>query len=179
MPTRCCDHLSADVSKMLSIVPSIVVLGLVALAAIALARRHQSSAERGPERRAAALALLLATVMQAVHFGEELATGFHERFPALFGLPPMPLSFFVGFNLAWIVIWIAAVPGVQSGKPVAFFAAWFLALAGMLNAIAHPLLALAANGYFPGLVTSPFIGAAALWLWSKLQRAVSGPVLRA
>jgi len=54
-----------------------------------------------------------------------------------------------------------------------------VALAGMLNAIAHPLLALAANCYFPGLVTSPFIGAAALWLWSKLQRAVSGPVLRA
>ena len=164
---------------MLSIVPSIVVLGLVALAAMALARRHQSSEERGPERRAASLALLLATVVQAVHFGEELATGFHEQFPALLGLPPMPLSFFVALNLAWIVIWIAAVPGVQSGKPVAFFAAWFLALAGMLNAIAHPLLALATDGYFPGLVTSPFIGAAALWLWSKLQSAVLRPVFRA
>ena len=153
------------------------MLGLVALVAIALARRHQSSAERGPERRAASLALLLATVIQAAHFVEELATGFHERFPALLGLPPMPLSFFEGFNLAWIVIWIAAVPGVQSAKPVAFFAAWFLALAGMLNAIAHPLLALAVNGYFPGLVSSPFIGAAALWLWLKLQSAVLRPVV--
>ena len=162
---------------MLSIVPSIVVLGLVALVAIALARRHRSSAKRGPERRAASLALLLATVIQAVHFSEELATGFHERFPALLGLPPMPLSFFVGFNLAWIVIWIAAVPGVQSAKPVAFFAAWFLALAGMLNAIAHPLLALAVNCYFPGLVTSPLIGAAALWLWLKLQSTVLRPVV--
>ena len=162
---------------MLSIVPSIVVLGLVAVVAIALARRYRSPAERGPERRAASLALLLATVIQAAHFGEELATGFHERFPALLGLPPMPLSFFVGFNLAWIVIWIAAVSGVQSAKPAAFFAAWFLALAGMLNAIAHPLLALAVNGYFPGLVTSPLIGAAALWLWLKLQSAVLRPVL--
>ena len=40
---------------------------------------------------------------------------------------------------------------------LAALAAWFLAIAGMFNGIAHPLLALASGGYFPGLVSSPFI----------------------
>jgi len=41
----------------------------------------------------------------------------------------------------------------------------------MANAIAHPLLAVAAGGYFPGLVSSPFIGAAGVWLWVNLERS--------
>ncbi|MCP5090226.1 MAG: hypothetical protein GY949_04810, partial [Gammaproteobacteria bacterium] len=53
----------------------------------------------------------------------------------------------------------------------AYFAAWFLAIAGMLNGVAHPLLAIAAGGYFPGLITSPFIGAAGVWLWLGLRKA--------
>jgi hypothetical protein len=40
-----------------------------------------------------------------------------------------------------------------------------LALAGMINGIAHPLLAVAAEGYFPGLLSYPFIGAASIWLF--------------
>ena len=50
-------------------------------------------------------------------------------------------------------------------------AAWFLAIAGMFNGIAHPLLAVAAGGYFPGLASSPFIGAASVWLWFRLRSA--------
>lgn len=51
------------------------------------------------------------------------------------------------------------------------FAAWFLAIAGMINGIAHLLLAISADGYFPGLVNSPFIGIAGVWLWLRLRRA--------
>ena len=157
--------------SLLSVLPSLAILGLAALAAFALAVNRSAPAGQVAGRRAAALALALATGIQGVHFAEELASGFHERFPALFSLPPMPLSFFVAFNLAWLGIWAASVPGLRSARPAAFFAAWFLAIAGLLNGIAHPLLSIAAGGYFPGLVTSPFIGAAGFWLWRRLSLA--------
>ena len=83
----------------------------------------------------------------------------------------MPFAGFMAFNLVWLVLWLASIPGVYAGRTAAMFAAWFLALAGMLNGIAHPLLAAAAGGYFPGLVTSPFIGLSALLLWQRLRHA--------
>jgi hypothetical protein len=124
-----------------------------------------------PERLAAARALAVATVVQGLHFAEEASTGFHERLGALLGLPGMSFSFFVVFNLAWLGIWVASVPGLRSARAAAFFAAWFLAIAGMFNGIAHPLLALAAGDYFPGLVSSPFIAGASAWLWLRLRAA--------
>ena len=140
---------------MLSVLPSILVLGLAALAALLLALSRPSPSEREIERHAASHALALAVGVQSVHFAEETATGFHERLPALFGQPGMPLSVFVVFNLAWLGIWGASILGLRSARTAAFFAAWFLAIAGMVNGIAHSLLAVAAGGYFPGLVTSP------------------------
>jgi hypothetical protein len=88
----------------------------------------------------------------------------------------MPLSFFVAFNLAWIVIWIVSIPFLRVGRRPAFFAAWFIAIGGMLNGIAHPMMAIASGGYFPGLITSPVIGLAGMILWQRLQRATSEPV---
>ncbi len=102
-------------------------------------------------------------------------TGFPERLGALLGLPAMPMSFFLIFNLTWLAIWIVSVPALRAASRSAFFAAWFLAIAGIINAIAHPLLAVAAEGYFPGLVSSPFIGAAAAWLWLRLREATKLP----
>ena len=156
---------------MLSILPSLFVLGLAAFAALHLVSSRRSPPENMAERLGAARALALAVGVQSVHFAEEAATGFYERFPALLGLPGMPLSFFVIFNMTWLVIWVASVPGLRSARAAAFFAAWFLAIAGMVNLIAHPLLAIAAGGYFPGLVSSPFIGGASVWLWHRLLRA--------
>ena len=156
---------------LLSLVPSLSVLGLAALAAIALARSRHSPPENATERSVAARALALALVVQGGHFLEEALTGFPERLGALFGIPAMPTSFFLTFNLAWLAIWIVSVPGLRAARSAAFFAAWFLAIAGMINAAAHPLLAAAAGGYFPGLVSSPLIGAAAAWLWLRLREA--------
>ena len=136
--------------KRLTVLPSLLVLGAVALAARALA---------------------VAVGVQSIHFTEEAATGLHARLGPLFGLPAMPLSMFVAFNLTWIAIWVAAIPGVRSARAPALFAAWFLAIAGMVNGIAHPLLAVAAGGYFPGLISSPVIGSAGVWLWVRLRRA--------
>ncbi len=156
---------------MLNVLPSIVVLGTAALVAVLLTRRRASPSERAAERLAASHALTAALVIQSVHFAEEAATGFHERLGALLGLPGIPLYFFVVFNVTLLGIWVASVPGLRSARAAAFFAAWFLAIAGMFNGIAHPLLAIAEGGYFPGLVSSPFIGIASVWLWLRLRRA--------
>ncbi len=156
---------------MLSLLPSMFVLGLAALAALLLVLNRRSPPENVAERLAAARALALAVGIQSVHFAEEAATGFHEQLGALLDLPGMPLSFFIVFNLTWLGIWVASVPGLRSARTTAFFAAWFLAIAGMFNGIAHPLLAIAAGEYFPGLASSPFIGGASVWLWLRLRRA--------
>jgi hypothetical protein len=156
---------------MLSLAPSIAVLGLVAFAALRLSLIRTSSEQLAMERATASRVLAITTAIQVGHFAEELATDFHIRFPALFGLEPMPLSFFVAFNLLWILAWVTSVPLLRAGRPIAFFAAWFLALAGMLNGIAHPLMAAVSGGYFPGLVSAPFIGIASVLLWQRLRRA--------
>jgi len=91
---------------MLNILPSILVLGLAAFAALLLALNLRSPPERVAERLAAARALALAVGVQSVHFGEEVVTGFHEQLGALLGLPGMPLSGFVVFNLTWLGIWV-------------------------------------------------------------------------
>jgi len=156
---------------VLSLLPSLFVLGLAAVAAAILARSRASPPEKLATRIAAAQSLAVALTIQGIHFTEEAITGFPERLGALLGLPAMPMSFFVVFNIALLAAWIASVPAIRSGKTIAFFTAWFLAIAGMFNAIAHPLLAVAAGGYFPGLLTSPVIGAAAIWLCLRLRVA--------
>ena len=83
--------------SMPSYLPSVIVLGLVALGAVQLTQRRTSADERQPERTTAARALAIATITQGVHFGEEVATGFHDQLPALIGQPGMPLSIFVAF----------------------------------------------------------------------------------
>lgn len=154
-----------------SLLPSIFVLGLAALAALILAHDRPSPPENAPLRRSASKALSVALVIQAMHFSEEALTGFPARLGALLGLPAMPMPFFVTFNLLWLGIWMLSIPGIRSSRVGALFAAWFLAIAGMVNAVVHPLLAMAAGGYFPGLATAPFIGAAGAWLWLRLRDA--------
>jgi hypothetical protein len=156
---------------MLSFIPSAIVLGLAALVSLVLANTWPSPVEAAHERRAASRALAVAVVLQGIHFGEEALTGLPERLGPLFGLPPMSYSFFVLFNLTWLGIWLASIKGLASRSSGAFFAAWFLAIAGVLNGIAHPLLAVRTSGYFPGLVTSPFVGLASAWLGYRLLGA--------
>lgn len=156
---------------MWSVLPSVVVLGLVAIFAVQLAQERSSPFEVADKRRAASRVLGTATAIQGVHFAEEWATGFHVRFPALLGMEPMPLSFFISFNVAWLAIWILSIPLVRKGRRPALFAAWFLAITAMLNGVAHPAMAAVSGGYFPGLFSSPFIGLAGVILWRRLREA--------
>lgn len=161
---------------MWSVGPSLFILGLAAIVAARLAQHRSSPIEAGKERIDASIALAVATAIQVAHFAEELATGFHVRFPALLGLEPMPLSFFVAFNLMWIAVWIVSIPLLRRSRRLAFFAAWFLAIAAILNGIAHPMMAITSGGYFPGLASSPLLGLAGIILWRHLQRATSDRV---
>jgi hypothetical protein len=99
-----------------------------------------------------------ALLCQSVHFVEELLTGFPERFPALFGLAPWSSTFFVSFNIFWIVLWGFSCLAVTRGFRIAPGPLWFLAIASLANGIAHPLLSVRVGGYFPGLFTSPLVG---------------------
>jgi hypothetical protein len=157
--------------------PSALFLGLAALAALLLARRV-SPPDKSAERAAATRALLVAVAAQALHVLEEASTGFHRRFGPLFGVEGMPFWLFVAVNVAWITVWLAASRELRQVRAWAFFAAWFLAIAGTLNGVAHPVLATVVGGYFPGLISSPVVGAASLWLMTRLVRATSAAPTR-
>lgn len=122
--------------------------------------------------------MLAATVaVQALHFAEEAATGFHVRYPALLGQAPLPFGGFVAFNLAWLAIWTACLVGLAEGRRWPLFPLWLLALAGAANGLAHPGFALLTGGYFPGLVTAPFLGVLGGLGLRRLSRAtVAAPV---
>ena len=122
----------------------------------------------GPRPRDAIRIAVAATIAQAVHFVEEVATGFHHRFPEMLGLAPWSLGFFVPFNLVWLAIWALAIWGLVARRHAALFPLWFLGIAGVANGVAHPVLSLRAGGYFPGLVTSPLIGVAGVLLFRRL-----------
>jgi len=155
----------------MSMLPSILVLGLAALWAVGMTRGRSSPAEYAGQRRRAAAALAVVTELQFVHFLEEAETGLDVQLPGLLGLDAMPRAGFLGFNAAWLVIWVVSVAGVRAGISMAFFAAWFLAIGAMLNGIAHPFLALVERGYFPGLISAPVVGLAGVWLWVRLREA--------
>jgi hypothetical protein len=123
----------------------------------------------------------LAVVLQSIHFVEELITGFYERFPALLGLRPWSAAFFVAFNLFWLVVEGLALVGLRLKLRAAFFPAWFLGLASVVNGVAHPLFSAMAGSYFPGLWSSPLVGVAGVLLLRDLVAftQVSNDPLRA
>ena len=145
-------------------------LSLAAIVAAFLAIRRRPATPREEWSELVKVFALL-VVVQACHFVEEYATGFHDLFPRVLGLAPWPARFFLVFNVVCLAVWSVAVIGLRAGYRAAFFPAWFLALAGMVNGIAHPLLAVIASGYFPGLLTSPLVGVAGLMLWRRLITA--------
>jgi hypothetical protein len=139
-------------------------LWAAAVAALFLTLARGGVGASGERLRAAVRLAIVAVLVQGAHFAEELATGFHERFPELFGLTPWPVGFFVSFNLFWLGIWGLSIWGLAARRWFAFFPLWFLAIASVANGLAHPLLSLRDGGYFPGLVSSPFVGIAGILL---------------
>jgi len=157
-----------------SALPSVLVLGTVAVLALLLTLGRDWGEESARRSRGAVRVALAAILAQAVHFAEELAGGFHARFPALLGLAPMPLGAFVWFNVGWLAIWVLSAWGLAGGRRAALFPLWFLGLAGVLNGVAHPLLAARAGGYFPGLATAPAVGVLGFLLVKRLFAITRG-----
>ncbi len=145
-----------------------VLLDLVLVAALLLTLGRRASWTDRAARRAVAGLSAVAIGVQGIHFLEEWATGFHRRLPELLGLEPWSAELWVSFNLAWLAIWLGSLAGLAAGWRAALVAVWFLALASAVNGVAHPLLALAVGGYFPGLWSSPAAGAAGVLLLRRL-----------
>jgi hypothetical protein len=141
--------------------------GAVVALLLTILRRPVEGDLAGHERTARLFLIGLAA--QSLHFMEEFVTRFQIRFPGLLGLPAWPENFFVVFNLICLSIWILSAIGLQRRYRFALFPVWFFAIAGIANGIAHPMLAVVAKGYFPGLITSPMVGVLGVLLWLRLQ----------
>ena len=149
-------------------------LTLVASAALFLAwHRHPKSMAPAGEHRTIVL-FAIGILLQCAHFAEEYATGFYRLFPATFGLAPWSPRFFLAFNLTWLGIWTWSAFALRTRSRAAYFAIWFFALAAIANGVAHPLLAIRAGGYFPGLVSAPLVGVVGVWLSVRLVAGTTG-----
>lgn len=134
---------------------------------LALMRRRISSNDIAQVRTWAGLAVLL----HVGHFMEEYYSAFYIHFPQLLGLVPWPVSFFVGANLAWLVVWLLALALLDRFPRTAIFPLWFLGIAATMNGIAHPALAMGHGGYFPGFWSSLLIGGVGVYLLRRLVLA--------
>lgn len=149
-------------------------LGVAGAVALLLTLARRGIEDSGTRIRGAVRIALVAVFLQAAHFSEELATGFHQRFPALLGLAPWSLRFFVSFNLFWLAIWGLSTWGLAARRRAALFPLWFLAIGCVANGVAHPSFSVRTGGYFPGLVTSPFVGVVGILLLRRLFLVTSG-----
>jgi hypothetical protein len=91
------------------------------------------------------------------------------------GLAPWPETFFVVFNLSWLVIWSVAILAITTFPRLCTVALWFLAIASTANGVAHPFLSLAVGGYFPGLWSSVLVGILGVMLIRRLATATRTP----
>src|SRR6266481_5161641 len=81
-----------------------------------------------------------------------------DRFPALLGLPAWARELLRGFQSDLVERLDPVGHWLARGYRFALFPVWFFAIEAVVNGIAHPVLALVAQGYLPGLITSPVVG---------------------
>lgn len=153
----------------MSFLPSALILGTLAAVALFLTATRGWAADDDARIRRNVQVAAATVTFQGAHFAEELLTGFHERFPALFGLDQLSIGVFVAFNVSWLAIWSASVWGLRARHRAALFPLWFLGIACIANGIAHPALSFYTGGYFPGLVTSPVVGILGIVLVRRLS----------
>lgn len=158
--------MSEELRSILLGTAGLSVAGVIALF-LTLSRGSIEASEAA--LRAAVRLSAIAVLFQAAHFAEELATGFHLRFPVLLGLSPWSLRFFVTFNLFWLAVWSLSLWGLKARWQAALFPLWFLGLGCLVNGLAHPALSLRTGGYFPGLFTSPLVGLVGIFLLRRLS----------
>lgn len=130
--------------------------------------------------RRSQLAFLLLVLAQAAHSVEEYVTRLYEVFaPARSVSSLVSGDLSVGFlivNTALVAFgtWCWAVP-VRGNWRSARGLAWFWALLELGNGLGHSVFALSRGGYFPGVVTAPFLLLFAAWLAVLLARHAGRP----
>ncbi len=108
------------------------------------------------------VAFIALVLIQAAHSTEEYATGLYKMFaPARLVSSLVSSDLATGFLIINAVLvmfgfWCYAGP-VCRGWPVARGFAWFWVILELGNGIGHLLLAAFRGGYFPGIVTAPFL----------------------
>lgn len=110
----------------------------------------------------------LSIAWQFAHFGEEFATGFQTRFPALYSAAPFPNYVFIFFNMiSYLVLLLSTV--LVFARHLHFFLVpvlFFIVYGAIGNAVAHTFWAVVHRGYFPGFFT-----AQAYWVLGPLLLA--------
>jgi len=134
------------------------ILLAAAAAAVLLTVARGAGGEDPEARNGAAKLLLLGIALHCLHVAEEFVTGLHRRLPELLDVEPWSDDFFVIVNLLVIALVVLSSIGLAAAFLPAMAPAWFFAIAMAANGVAHPALAVAVGGYFPGLVTSPIVG---------------------
>ena len=156
---------------VLSIVLGTVGLTLAFVVSVAFALRTPA-----PNREHALRVRLIAVasiIAQTLHFTEEFLRRFYVRFPEVLGLAPWPATFFVVFNLVWLVVWSCAAIAITRFPLPSAIALWFLAIASVANGVVHPILSAVVRGYFPGLWSSVLMGILGVALIRRLASPAS------
>jgi hypothetical protein len=154
-------------ASLQSVVLGLIPLQIILVVALGLTVTRLPRADSATRDRLVSL-FLIGIAAQSFHFIEEFVTGFHCRWPELLGLSPWSAEFFVSFNVSWIAVWALSAAGLRAGIRAALFPTWFFAIGMTVNLVGHPLLALNAGGYFPGLWTSPVVGVIGVTLLGRL-----------
>lgn len=94
--------------------------------------------------------ILLLIAILLLHLGEEVKTGFREKFP----LGEMPRPLFVGLNIIVYTFCFATLFLSARGHELAIPLAWILALAMLGNGVVHIGMMALRRKYFPGGATA-------------------------
>ncbi len=156
-----------------SLTPAMIALAFPAAAAVILTALRPHLRVDGAPRRRLLLVVGLMIIGQVFHFIEELYTQLYVQFPTSFGFPPAPQSVFIGANVAFLGIWIAALVAIREGLVIGLLPLWFLGFCEVLNLLLHPFLALRAGGYFSGVATAPIVGMLGMLTLRELFRVTA------
>lgn len=155
---------------MQSIIPGLVFLIIVFLISVFLTYGNKTVIVDRKKLNEFLRFFLAGIFIQTLHFSEELFTEFYKQYPSLLGLDEWPKSFFILFNLSWIIIWLVSCVGIFKRILISYIPVWFLILSSILNGAAHPVFSIIAKGYFPGLITSFVEGVWGVFMLYKLKK---------
>jgi hypothetical protein len=119
--------------------------------------------------RRSQLVFLLLVAAQAAHSGEEYVAGLYSVFSpaayvsALFSAD-LPIGFAIANGTIVAVGVLFYLGPIRRGGDSARAWAWPWVVLEGANGIGHLLLALAAGGYFPGVLTAPLLVVVSGWL---------------